>query len=235
MAHIGIGIVGGGYMGKAHAVAMSAVAAVFDTALRPRLEVICTTTPEGAAEKARQFGFARATADWRQLVADPKVEAVVIASTQDTAAAPEAVLTDAFLTGFKQSLQDSQTLKIYDEHLVSIREIVNVNFSIPVISKNAEIVAERMSSAESKETARFFNSKTGKKFLRAVKNKDHPVIADVISKTELKEIERFLKTSTGVKWNKVMPEISSKMNETQVSPSEATKQKLSEFFKAQGQ
>lgn len=148
---------------------------------------------------------------------------------------PEAVLTDAFLTGFKQSLQDSQTLKIYDEHLVSIREIVNVNFSIPVISKNAEIVAERMSSAESKETARFFNSKTGKKFLRAVKNKDHPVIADVISKTELKEIERFLKTSTGVKWNKVMPEISSKMNETQVSPGEATKQKLSEFFKAQGQ
>ena len=38
---IGIGIVGGGYMGKAHAVAMSAVAAVFDTALRPRLEMIC--------------------------------------------------------------------------------------------------------------------------------------------------------------------------------------------------
>ena len=71
-------------MGKAHAVAMSAVAAVFDTALRPSLEMICTTTPEGAADKARQFGFARATSDWRVLVADPRVEAVVIASPQDT-------------------------------------------------------------------------------------------------------------------------------------------------------
>ena len=71
-------------MGKAHAVAMSAVTAVFGTPLRPRLEVICTTTPEGAARKALQFGFARSTADWRALIADPKVEAVVIASPQQT-------------------------------------------------------------------------------------------------------------------------------------------------------
>jgi predicted dehydrogenase len=84
MAKIGIGIVGGGYMGKAHAVAMSAVGAVFDTALRPALEMICTTTADGAAGKARQFGFARSTADWRVLVDDPAVEAVVIASPQET-------------------------------------------------------------------------------------------------------------------------------------------------------
>ena len=71
-------------MGKAHAVAMAAVAAVFDTDLRPTLEVICTTTEQGAAGKARQFGFARSTADWRKLVDDPKVEAVVIASPQET-------------------------------------------------------------------------------------------------------------------------------------------------------
>ena len=35
MTDIGIGIVGGGYMGKAHAVAMSSVGAVFNTTLRP--------------------------------------------------------------------------------------------------------------------------------------------------------------------------------------------------------
>lgn len=84
MAEVGIGIVGGGYMGKAHAVAMAAVGSVFDTALRPRLEMICTTTPDGAARKARQFGFARSTADWRELAADPRVDAVIIASPQDT-------------------------------------------------------------------------------------------------------------------------------------------------------
>lgn len=84
MTQIGIGIVGGGYMGKAHAVAMGAVTAVFDTALRPSLEMICTTTERGAADKARQFGFKRSTADWRKLVDDPAVQAVVIASPQDT-------------------------------------------------------------------------------------------------------------------------------------------------------
>jgi predicted dehydrogenase len=84
VTEIGIGLVGGGYMGKAHAVALSAVAAVFDTALRPRLEVIAATSPESAARYARTYGFARATADWRDLVADPKVQAVVIASPQST-------------------------------------------------------------------------------------------------------------------------------------------------------
>jgi predicted dehydrogenase len=79
---IGIGIVGGGYMGKAHAVAMSAVGAVFETALRPRLEMVCATTDVSAERYRAAFGFARATADWRVLVADPLVEAVVIASPQ---------------------------------------------------------------------------------------------------------------------------------------------------------
>jgi predicted dehydrogenase len=84
VTQIGIGIVGGGYMGKAHSVAMASVAAVFDTALRPSLEMICTTTESGAADKARQFGFKRSTPDWRKLVDDPAIQAVVIASPQDT-------------------------------------------------------------------------------------------------------------------------------------------------------
>ena len=49
MPDIGIGLVGGGYMGKAHAVALSAVGALFETTLRPRLEVIAATTPTSAA------------------------------------------------------------------------------------------------------------------------------------------------------------------------------------------
>jgi predicted dehydrogenase len=84
VTQIGVGIVGGGYMGKAHAVAMAAVGAVFDTALRPSLEVICTTTEAGATNKARQFGFKRSTSDWHKLVNDPAVQAVVIASPQET-------------------------------------------------------------------------------------------------------------------------------------------------------
>lgn len=96
MAEIGIGIVGGGYMGKAHAVAMSAVGAVFDTALRPRLEMVCATTPASAERYRRAFGFARATANWRELVDDPKVEAIIIASPQET---HQAIAEAAFALG----------------------------------------------------------------------------------------------------------------------------------------
>jgi predicted dehydrogenase len=84
VTEIGIGICGGGYMGKAHAVAMSAVGAVFNTALRPRLEMVCASSSESAERYRRAYGFARATADWRALVADPKVGAIVIATPQET-------------------------------------------------------------------------------------------------------------------------------------------------------
>nr|WP_306264778.1 Gfo/Idh/MocA family oxidoreductase [Pararhizobium sp. IMCC3301] len=84
MKNIGIGVVGGGYMGKAHSVAMQAVGAVFETRLRPVCELICTTSQAGAEKKAAAFGFNRATADWRALVNDPAVEAIIIASPQET-------------------------------------------------------------------------------------------------------------------------------------------------------
>ncbi len=84
MSEIGIGIVGGGYMGKAHAVAMLAVGAVFNTALRPRLEMVCAMSEDRAEQYRKAYGFARATASWEVLVGDPKVEAIVIASPQDT-------------------------------------------------------------------------------------------------------------------------------------------------------
>ncbi|MEL7150385.1 MAG: Gfo/Idh/MocA family oxidoreductase [Pseudomonadota bacterium] len=83
MSEIGIGIVGGGYMGKAHSVAMGAVGAVFNTALRPRLEMIAASSDESAERYRAAFGFARGTGDWRVLVADPKVEAIVIATPQE--------------------------------------------------------------------------------------------------------------------------------------------------------
>ena len=84
MTQIGIGIVGGGYMGKAHAVAMAAVGAVFETALRPRLEMVCATSDASAERYRTAYGFNRATTDWRVLVSDPAVEAFIIASPQST-------------------------------------------------------------------------------------------------------------------------------------------------------
>lgn len=115
MTDIGIGLVGGGYMGKAHAVALSAVGAVFDTALRPRLEVIAATSAASAERYRKAYGFARGTADWRDLVADPKVQAVVIASPQST---HRAITEAAFAAGkpvfcekpLGASLEDAQAM-----------------------------------------------------------------------------------------------------------------------------
>ena len=82
MREIGIGIVGGGYMGKAHSVAMSSVGAVFDTHLRPRLQMICARTDSTAEKYRKAYGFKTATSDWRVLVKDPAVEAIIIATPQ---------------------------------------------------------------------------------------------------------------------------------------------------------
>lgn len=84
MSEIGIGIIGGGYMGKAHAVAMAAVAPLFGTPLRPRLEMVAASSDASAARYAQAYGFARGTGDWRALVADPAVQAVIIASPPET-------------------------------------------------------------------------------------------------------------------------------------------------------
>ena len=84
MPDIRIGTIGAGYMGKAHSIAMKAVATVFDTKLRPICEMIATRDEAGAAEKARAYGYNRSTGNWLKLVQDPQVDAVVIASPQNT-------------------------------------------------------------------------------------------------------------------------------------------------------
>ncbi|MEM9048006.1 MAG: Gfo/Idh/MocA family oxidoreductase [Pseudomonadota bacterium] len=115
MGRIGIGIVGGGYMGKAHAVAYAAVGAVFATALRPHLVSVAAGSPDSARRYRDAFGFARAADDWRALVADPDVEAVVIAAPQST---HRAIAEAAFAAGkpvfcekpLGASLEDAQAM-----------------------------------------------------------------------------------------------------------------------------
>jgi len=75
---IGVGLIGTGYMGKCHALAWNAVTPVFGDALRPRLVHLADVSPELAAQKADEFGFAKATGDWRVLIADPDVAVVSI-------------------------------------------------------------------------------------------------------------------------------------------------------------
>ncbi|MEM7072952.1 MAG: Gfo/Idh/MocA family oxidoreductase [Pseudomonadota bacterium] len=87
MQSIGVGVIGTGFMGKAHSIAYSASASVFGTGLRPRLEIVCDLSPARAGERATDLGFSRYSANWQEVVSDPKVQLVSICTPNDTHAA----------------------------------------------------------------------------------------------------------------------------------------------------
>ena len=78
MKTLRIGLVGSGFMGKAHALAYRSAGAVFRLPVKPVLELVADVTADAAAAAARDLGFARSTGDWRTLVADSQVDAVSI-------------------------------------------------------------------------------------------------------------------------------------------------------------
>ena len=78
MTEIGVGLIGTGFMGKAHALAYGAVRAVMGDVPGVRRVALAETPAAKALEMAAQFGFDRATAEWRDLLADPAVQIVSI-------------------------------------------------------------------------------------------------------------------------------------------------------------
>ena len=78
MREIGVGIIGTGFMGRAHAMAYRAVAGIFADSLRPVLQTVADVNGVAAEKAAAQFGFRRWRQDWRMLVEDPEVEIVSI-------------------------------------------------------------------------------------------------------------------------------------------------------------
>ncbi|RYE83353.1 MAG: Gfo/Idh/MocA family oxidoreductase, partial [Hyphomicrobiales bacterium] len=78
MTSIGVGLIGTGYMGKCHALAWNGVRPVFGDGPRVRLVQLAEVSAELAARKAEEFGFEKATGDWRALIADPEVEVVSV-------------------------------------------------------------------------------------------------------------------------------------------------------------
>ena len=73
-----LGLIGTGFMGQAHAFAYAAAPKAFDLAFDVALDTVADVTEEAAAAAAAQFGFARASADWRAMVADPQIDVVSV-------------------------------------------------------------------------------------------------------------------------------------------------------------
>lgn len=75
---VGIGLIGSGFMGRAHALAFRAAPGVFPLRQLPVLEMLADTSDTRAHAAASAFGFRRATSDWRALIADKAVDLVAI-------------------------------------------------------------------------------------------------------------------------------------------------------------
>ncbi|RKP57764.1 Gfo/Idh/MocA family protein [Pararobbsia silviterrae] len=75
---VGVAVIGTGFMGKAHALAYRAVPYAFPDAAQPRLVAVADINEAAARGAQAQFGFERATRDWRTLLDDPAIQAISI-------------------------------------------------------------------------------------------------------------------------------------------------------------
>ncbi len=63
-----LGLIGTGFMGRAHAFGFTLAPRVFDLPVEVRLEAVADIDGEAAERGRRQLGFARAVTDWRELI-----------------------------------------------------------------------------------------------------------------------------------------------------------------------
>jgi predicted dehydrogenase len=78
---LNVGLIGAGFMGKAHSLAYSAMPMFFWPApAMPVKRTIAEATEELAEEASRRFGFQTSTGDWRTVVEDPAIDIVDIAT-----------------------------------------------------------------------------------------------------------------------------------------------------------
>lgn len=75
---LNIGLIGTGFMGKAHVFGFATAARVFDLPYEVVLHTLVDVPEARALEAAGRFGFRHASADWRAMVADPAIDVVDI-------------------------------------------------------------------------------------------------------------------------------------------------------------
>ena len=73
-----IGLIGTGFMGKAHVFGFTFAPKIFDLAYGLDLHTVADVTPEAAARAKVAFGFAHATTRWQDIVENPEIDLVSI-------------------------------------------------------------------------------------------------------------------------------------------------------------
>ncbi|NDL68653.1 Gfo/Idh/MocA family protein [Anaerotalea alkaliphila] len=85
MKKYNIGLIGAGFMAKAHSAAYATMPMFFwPVAAVPVRRTICDLSEEGARDAAARFGFEKHTTDWRDIVNDPEIDIIDIATPNDS-------------------------------------------------------------------------------------------------------------------------------------------------------
>jgi predicted dehydrogenase len=85
---LGIGFVGHGWMGRAHAHGLHTIEHLMPLEKRIRLVAIAGRDPARVVHTARELGFERGSASWEEVVSDPNVDVVANLTPNDLHAAP---------------------------------------------------------------------------------------------------------------------------------------------------
>jgi predicted dehydrogenase len=75
---LNVGLIGSGFIGRAHAFAWRAAPAIFGLPVTPALHMLADVDQPTARRAAASLGFAQATGDWRELVESPEIDLVDI-------------------------------------------------------------------------------------------------------------------------------------------------------------
>lgn len=79
-----IGMVGTGFMGRAHSNAYRQVSQFFDVAYQPALQAVAARSKDKTESFAQRWGWERVETDWRKLVEAPDIDAIDICSPNNT-------------------------------------------------------------------------------------------------------------------------------------------------------
>ncbi|KGF65425.1 Gfo/Idh/MocA family protein [Pseudomonas lutea] len=75
---LGVGLIGTGFMGRAHALAFHNARTTFELPINLKLAALADADAARAQDCASRWGFERSHADWQQLISDPAVDLVAI-------------------------------------------------------------------------------------------------------------------------------------------------------------
>src|SRR5947199_7975665 len=83
MKKLNVGLIGYGFMGRAHSNAFRKVSNFFDLESQPILKAVCGRDPAKVQAFAHRWGYESTESDWRKLIARKDIDLVDIACPND--------------------------------------------------------------------------------------------------------------------------------------------------------